>query len=88
MKNLEEKLALHEGPPVRTQMLPYARQWLEEDDIAAVLGVLHSDWLTTGPKVAAFEEAVAGFVGVGEGVAVSSGTASLHAALAAAGIGP
>jgi perosamine synthetase len=84
----DEKLAIHGGQPVRRQMLPYARQWLAEDDIAAVLEVLHSDWLTTGPKVAEFEQAVAAFVGAQEGVAVSSGTAALHAAMEAAAIGP
>jgi perosamine synthetase len=69
-------------------MLPYARQWLDEDDIAAVVEVLRSDWLTTGPKVAEFERTFAEFVGAREAVAVSSGTAALHAAMHAAGIGP
>lgn len=68
--------------------IPYARQWIDEDDIAAVVHVLRSDWLTTGPKVAEFEQAVADFVGAKEGVAVNSGTAALHAAMYAAGIGP
>jgi len=82
------KLAIHGGVPVRQAMLPYARQWLEEDDLAAVLQVLRSDWLTTGPQVAAFEQDFAEFVGAREAVAVSSGTAALHAAMDAAGIGP
>jgi perosamine synthetase len=69
-------------------MLPYGRQWIEEADIAAVGEVLRSDWLTTGPAVPRFEEAVAQFVGARCGVAVSSGTAALHAAMYAAGIGP
>ena len=68
--------------------LPYGRQWIDTGDIEAVSAVLRSDWLTTGPKVEEFEHAVATFVGAQEGVAVSSGTAALHAALAAAGIGP
>lgn len=69
-------------------MIPYGRQWIDEDDIAAVVAVLRSDWLTTGPKVAEFEQVFAGFVGVQEAVAVSSGTAALHAAMYALGIGP
>ena len=68
--------------------IPYARQWVDEDDISAVVDVLRSDWLTTGPKVDEFEQVLAGFVGAKEGVAVSSGTAALHAAMYAVGIGP
>lgn len=68
--------------------IPYGRQQIDEDDIQAVVDVLKSDWLTTGPKVAQFEEAVAGFVGAKYGIAVSSGTAALHAAMYAIGIGP
>jgi len=67
--------------------IPYARQWIDEDDIQAVIDVLRSDWLTTGPKVAEFEEALANFVGSKEAVAVNSGTAALHAAMYAIGIG-
>ncbi len=69
-------------------MIPYGRQSIDEDDIAAVVEVLRSDWLTTGPKVAEFEQAFADFVGTKEAVAVSSGTAALHAAMYALGIGP
>lgn len=69
-------------------MLPYARQHIGEEDIAAVAGVLRSDWLTTGPAVEAFEDAVARFVGCRHAVAVSSGTAALHTALYAIGIAP
>jgi perosamine synthetase len=69
-------------------ILPYARQWIDEDDIQAVVEVLRSDWLTTGPKVAEFEGVFANFVGAKEAVAVSSGTAALHAAMYAIGIGP
>jgi len=68
--------------------IPYARQWIDEDDIQAVVEVLRSDWLTTGPKVAKFERIFADFVGAKEAVAVSSGTAALHAAMYAIGIGP
>lgn len=73
---------------MRRTMLPYGRQWLDDGDIAAVVEVLQSDWLTTGPKVAEFEQAFAGFVGAREAVAVNSGTAALHAAMYALGIGP
>lgn len=82
-----ERLAIRGGAPVRKMMLPYGRQWLDEDDIAAVVEVLRSDWLTTGPKVAEFEQAFADFVGAREAVAVSNGTAALHAAMHAIGIG-
>lgn len=76
------------GEAARRPMLPYGRQWVDEDDIAAVVEVLRSDWLTTGPKVAEFEAAFAQFTGAREAVAVSSGTAALHAAMYAIGIGP
>jgi len=68
--------------------LPYGRQWIDDEDIAAVVEVLHSDWLTTGPKIAEFEQALADFVGTGHAVAVSSGTAALHTAMYALDIGP
>jgi perosamine synthetase len=74
--------------PCATRSIPYARQWIDEEDIQSVVEVLRSDWLTTGPKVAEFEKAIAGFVGAEEAVAVSSGTAALHAAMYAIGIGP
>ncbi|HFQ80183.1 MAG TPA: UDP-4-amino-4,6-dideoxy-N-acetyl-beta-L-altrosamine transaminase, partial [Desulfobacterales bacterium] len=70
------------------KFIPYGRQSIDEDDIAAVNEVLRSDWLTTGPKVPEFEKAVAEYCGAGHGVAVSSGTAALHAAMYAIGIGP
>lgn len=69
-------------------MLPYGRQWVEDDDIEGVVEVLRSDWLTTGPKVGDFERAFAEFAGTGEAVAVSSGTAALHTAMYALGISP
>ena len=82
------RLAIHGGNPVRPTMLPYGRQCLDEDDIQAVNEVLRSDWLTTGPKIEAFERAFAEFVGSPNAVAVSSGTAALHAAVFAAGVSP
>lgn len=67
--------------------IPYGRQWIDEADIAAVVEALRSDWLTTGPRVAEFEQAFARVTGSVEAVAVSSGTAALHAIMHAAGIG-
>ena len=81
-----EPLALHGGAPVRRQRLPYGRQALSEDDIREVVEVLRSDHLTTGPRVAEFEEAVAAYVGSREAVSFSSGTAALHGAMFAAGL--
>lgn len=79
---------MHGGSPVRSSFLPYGRQAVDEDDIQAVVDVLRSDWLTTGPKVAEFEEAFASYVGTRFAVSFSSGTAALHAASFAAGLKP
>ena len=68
--------------------LPYGRQEIGDADIKAVVEALCSDWLTTGPRVGQFEKAFARFCGAAEGVAVNSGTAALHAAMRAVGIGP
>lgn len=66
--------------------IPYGRQCIEEDDIEAVVEVLCSDYVTTGPTVAQFEKSVAEYTGAKYAVAVSNGTAALHAACLAAGI--
>lgn len=68
--------------------LPYGKQEISDPDIAAVVEALSSDWLTTGPRVSQFETAFAAFCGAQEGVAVNSGTAALHCAMRALGIGP
>jgi perosamine synthetase len=68
--------------------MPYGHQVIDETDIEAVVQVLRSDWLTTGPMVEAFEQAVAHYVGATHAVAVSSGTAALHAVMHAIGVGP
>ena len=81
-------LAIEGGRPVRKTILPYGRQNVDEEDIRAVVAVLRSDWLTTGPKVQEFEEAFAAAVGARHAVTVSNGTAALHAAMYALGIGP
>ena len=70
------------------KVIPYGRQEVDEDDIAAVVEVLRGDWLTTGPAVTAFEESFASFVGASNAAAVINGTAALHTAMLAAGIGP
>lgn len=72
---------------MREKLLPYGRQSLDEDDIQAVVETLRSDWLTTGPKVGEFEEVFADWVGARHAVSFSSGTAALHGAAFAAGVG-
>lgn len=69
-------------------MIPYGRQHIDASDIAAVEKVLASNWLTTGPAIDAFEEAVAAYVGAEQAIAFTSATAALHGACAAAGLGP
>lgn len=69
-------------------MIPYGKQTIEQDDIQAVVDVLQSDFLTTGPKIAEFEQTVADYVGAKYAVAISNGTSALHAACFATGIGP
>jgi perosamine synthetase len=83
-----EGLAIQGGSPVRSTFLPYGRQSIDESDIQAVVETLRSDWLTTGPKVAEFEEAMAAWVGAKYAVTFSSGTAALHAAAFTAGLQP
>lgn len=70
------------------RFLPYGRQWIEDDDIAAVASVLAGDWLTTGPEVAAFERDFAAVTGAGHAVSCANGTAALHLAALALGLGP
>jgi UDP-4-amino-4,6-dideoxy-N-acetyl-beta-L-altrosamine transaminase len=69
-------------------VLPYGRQSIDDEDVAAVVAALRSDWLTTGPAVEEFERAVSAQVGGAAAVSVTSGTAALHVAYAAAGVGP
>lgn len=68
--------------------IQYGKQSIDEEDIQAVADVLRGDYLTTGPNVAAFEKVVAEYVRAKYAVAVANGTAALHAACVAAGIGP
>lgn len=82
------QLAIDGGTPIRSTLLPYGRQQVDEADIEAVVQVLQGDWLTTGPTVAEFEQAFAEVIEIKEAVAVSNGTAALHAAMYALNIGP
>src|SRR5438445_1827564 len=83
-----EKLSLFGGTPSRPTPLPYAHQTIEADDLAAVTEALASDWITQGPTVTRFERALAERAGVKHAVVVANGTAALHAACWAAGLGP
>jgi len=69
-------------------MIPYGRQSIDDDDIAAVVAVLRSDLITQGPTIEAFEDALCRLTGARFAVAMSSGTAALHGAAHAAGLGP
>ena len=83
-----EQLAINGGNPVRLEKIFYGRQWIDEDDIQAVAETLRSDYITCGPKVAEFEREMEAYTGAKHVVAVSNGTAALHCACIAAGIGP
>lgn len=83
-----EKLAIFGGEPVRKEKIYYGRQCVEEDDILAVSEVLRGPLITCGPKVDELEHKLATYVGAKYAVAVSNGTAALHCACIAAGIGP
>ena len=82
------KLAVHGGPPVRQEKIYYGRQWVDDNDVKAVSEVLGSTLITCGPKVEELEKALAELVKAKYAVAVSNGTAALHCACMAAGIGP
>jgi UDP-4-amino-4,6-dideoxy-N-acetyl-beta-L-altrosamine transaminase len=69
-------------------MIPYGRQDISQADIDAVVDVLRSDFLTQGPMIPRFEEAVAGYVGAKYAIAVNSATSALHLACLALGLGP
>ena len=85
---MADPLALHGGRPVRSALLPYGRHLVDADDVQAVVATLRDGLITTGPAVADFERAFAAAVGARHAVAVSSGTAALHTAVFAAGLGP
>lgn len=83
-----EELAIYGGTPVRSTVLGYGRQNISESDIQSVVDVLKSDFLTCGPATAAFEEALREITGACYVTAVANGTAALHVAMLALGIGP
>jgi dTDP-4-amino-4,6-dideoxygalactose transaminase len=83
MSNEKRKTNIEQRSPI-----PYGRQNITEDDIAAVVEVLKSDYLTQGPRIGAFEEAFAEYVGAKNAVAVSNGTAALHLNCLALGVQP
>lgn len=83
-----EKLAIYGGSPVRDTKIFYGHQWIDEDDINAVTEVLRSDYLTCGPNVTKMERVLEKYTGAKHAVAVSNGTAALHCACIAAGVGP
>lgn len=82
-----EKLAIHGGEPVRKEKINYGRHWIEEDDINAVVETLKGDFLTCGPKISEMEQMLCDYTGAKYAVAISNGTAALHCACLAAGIG-
>ena len=84
---MRDALAIQGGTPVRSAWLPYGRQLIEDDDVRAVIDALRADLVTTGPLVAEFERRFAATVSARHAVAVSSGTAALHAAVFAADVG-
>ena len=84
----DSRLAIEGGTPVRSTLLPYASPEIGDEEIAAVVEVLRSGWLTTGPKVGEFEAAFARQTSSQQAIAVSSGTAALHAIMHALGVGP
>lgn len=82
-----EKLAIEGGKPVRESIIRYGHQWINDEDIAAVNEVLKSDFLTTGPKVDVLQKKLCEYTGAKYAVVLSNGTAALHCACLAAGIG-
>lgn len=83
-----EKLAIKGGYPVRAGKIYYGKQWVDEEDVKSVSEVLVSDFITCGPKVEEMERALENYTGAKHAVAVSNGTAALHCACIAAGVGP
>ncbi len=83
-----EELALFGGKPVRDNKIYYGRQWIDEDDIQAVANALQGPFITCGPKVEEAERKLAEYTGAKYAVVCSNGTAALHCACIAAGIGP
>lgn len=83
-----ENLAIHGGKPVREKKIFYGHQYLDDADIQAVVDVLKGDFLTCGPNITSLEKALCELTGAKYCIAISNGTAALHVACLAAGIGP
>ena len=83
-----EKPAICGGTPIRSQKISYGHQYIDEEDIQAVVEVLRSDYLTCGPKIAEAERALCEVTGAKYAVVCSNGTAALHMACQAAGVQP
>lgn len=88
LKHMEQELAINGGKPVRKEKIYYGRQMIGQDDIAAVMEVLKSDWLTQGPWVTELEHKLCGSFGAEYAVTATSGTSALHLACIAADIRP
>jgi dTDP-4-amino-4,6-dideoxygalactose transaminase len=69
-------------------VISYGRQSIDDDDIAAVTAVMKGDWLTQGPAIEAFEQAIINFTGAKHAIAFANGTATLHGCAVAVGLGP
>ena len=82
-----EKLAIDGGTPVRKEKIYYGRQWIDDDDVKVVAEALKGDLITCGPRVAALEKKLCEITGAKYAVSVSNGTAALHCACMAAGLG-
>ena len=84
---MKQKLAIHGGKPVREDKIFYGCQWINEDDVKAVSETLTGPLITCGPKVTELERRLSEYTGAKYAVVVSNGTAALHCACIAAGIG-
>jgi UDP-4-amino-4,6-dideoxy-N-acetyl-beta-L-altrosamine transaminase len=85
---MREQLAIDGGKPISPEYIAYGRQSISKADIESVVKILQGDYLTTGPSVKSFEDKICEIVGCDYAVAVSNGTAALHAAAFASGIKP
>lgn len=83
-----QELAINGGEPVRKNKIGYGHQWIDEDDIKAVSDILRGDYLTCGPTVTECEKEIAKYVGAKHCTMCANGTAALHIAMLAAGVGP
>lgn len=83
-----EELAINGGKPIRENKIFYGRQWIDDDDIKEVSNILKGDYLTCGPTVTKCENEIAKYVGAKYCTVCANGTAALHIAMLAAGVGP